>query len=109
MPPSRCAGSVSRSGSHGNRLHLAGGPTSCALFCSAEGCLWPITSLPQFGPCPQLAEPDMTVGTGSAEIDPKRLSASKLFALRDASLLDHFVSGRQQRFRDGEAEGFGGF
>jgi hypothetical protein len=39
MPPSRYAGSVSRSGSHGNGLHLAGGPTSCDLFCSAGGCL----------------------------------------------------------------------
>jgi hypothetical protein len=28
--------------SHGNGLHLAGGPTSCDLFCSAGGCLWPI-------------------------------------------------------------------
>jgi hypothetical protein len=33
---------------------------------------------------------------------------SKLSALRDASLLDHFVGGRQQRFRDGKAECLGG-
>jgi hypothetical protein len=26
--------------------------------------LWPITSFPQFGPCPQLVEPDMTAGAG---------------------------------------------
>ena len=44
MPPSRYAGSVSRSGSHGNGLHLAVGPTSCALFCNAGGCLWPIAA-----------------------------------------------------------------
>src|SRR6516164_6826951 len=31
------AGSVSRSGSHGNGLHFAGAPTSCNLFCSAGG------------------------------------------------------------------------
>jgi len=30
----------------------------------------PIASVPQFGLSPLLAEPDMTVGTGSAEIDP---------------------------------------
>jgi hypothetical protein len=41
MPPSRYAGSVSRSGSHGNGLHLARGPTSCDLFCSAGGRFWP--------------------------------------------------------------------
>jgi hypothetical protein len=34
-PQAAMRGSLSRSGSHGNRLHLAGGPTSCALFCSA--------------------------------------------------------------------------
>jgi hypothetical protein len=27
---------------------------------------------------------------------------------RDAASLDHLVGGGQQRFRDGEAEGFGG-
>jgi hypothetical protein len=34
---------------------------------------------------------------------------SKLSALRDASLLDHLIGSRQQRFRDGEAERLGGF
>jgi hypothetical protein len=36
---SKPCGSVSRSGSHGNGLYLAGGPTSCDLFCGAGGCL----------------------------------------------------------------------
>ena len=44
---------------------------------------------------------------------PTRLTRSgcrrfKLFALRDASLLDHLVGGGQQRFRDDEAERLGG-
>jgi hypothetical protein len=36
--------SLSRPGAHGNGLHLAGGPTSCNLFCSAGGGFWPFTS-----------------------------------------------------------------
>jgi hypothetical protein len=34
-------GSLSRSGSHGNGLHLAAGPTSCDFFCSARVSCWP--------------------------------------------------------------------
>jgi hypothetical protein len=41
----RFMGSLSRSGWHGNGLHLAGGPTSCDLFCSALGGSWPMSSL----------------------------------------------------------------
>src|SRR6516162_3378902 len=40
-------------------------------------------------------------------LTPCRHRRSKFFALRGA-LLDHLVSGRQQCFRDGEAEGLSG-
>jgi hypothetical protein len=50
--------------------------------------MWPITSISQFGPGPLLVESDIG--------DLRHL------------LLDHLVSSGQQRFRDGEAEGFGG-
>ena len=67
-------------------------------------CYWPITSLPQFGPCPQLAEPDMTVRTGSATQSGGR---QPTFVAARCLLLDHLVGRGQQRFRDGEAEGLG--
>src|SRR5215471_18118167 len=50
---------------------------------------------------PRLAEPHWTLMTLGG------CRQSKLSALRDASLLDHLVGLRQQRFRDGEAERFG--
>ena len=53
--------------------------------------LWPITSISQFGPGPLLVEPDMTGRTGDFR----------------PSLLDHLVSGGQQRLGDSEAEGVG--
>jgi hypothetical protein len=40
------------------RLHLAGGPTSCDLFCSAGGGFWPISVQVQAAGCPQLAKAD---------------------------------------------------
>ena len=47
-----------------------------------------VTSVPQFGPCPQLVGPDMTAGTGPAEIDP-----SRKWRVHRSSLLDHLVGG----------------
>ena len=37
MPPSPSRDSLSRPRAHGNGLHLAWGPTSCDLYCSAGG------------------------------------------------------------------------
>jgi hypothetical protein len=44
-PEAAMWGSLSGSGSRGNGLHLAEGPTSCDLFCGARGRLWPFTSM----------------------------------------------------------------
>src|SRR6516165_1533645 len=84
MPPSRYAGSVSRPGSHGNGLHLAEGPTSCDLFCSAGGGFWPITSNSQFGPGPLLVEPDMT---GRTYLRPSATESPPLIAPRSPTVL----------------------
>ena len=46
-----------------------------AVCCGAFIRFWPIASFPQFGPCPQVVEADMTARTGSAEIDPEQTSA----------------------------------
>src|SRR6516162_8131691 len=37
------------------------------LFCSAGGGLWPIASVPQFGPSPLLAEPDIVIQVDRSE------------------------------------------
>jgi hypothetical protein len=61
MTPSRYAGSVSRSRSHGNGLHLAGGQLPATFFAvheSAPGPLLPMSRRPQ---CPELVEADMGV------------------------------------------------
>ena len=46
--------------------------------------------------------------TGGPLLTRSGCRRSKLFALRDASLLDHLVRGRQQRFRNAKAERLGG-
>jgi hypothetical protein len=161
MPPSRYAGSVSRSGSHGNGLHLAWEPTACDLFCSAGGRFWPVREQSY-----RLSAGSACRGTpgvhqrrrrlpGTPASDPgcvktvrgitapgilrlvvtlrakKRKNSSSAwhydqirFRFRTAwpeaavegtnflrcemPLLDHLVGSGQQRFRDGEAKGFGG-
>src|SRR6516165_6424980 len=53
----------------------------------------PITSISRFGPSPLLVEPDMAGRTGDL----------------GHPLLYYLIGGGQQRLRDGEAEGLGGF
>jgi hypothetical protein len=48
------------------------------------------------------------LGLDSTQMTHSGGRRSKLFALRDAPLLDHLICGGQQRLRDGKAEGFGG-
>src|SRR5271169_7031855 len=66
-----------------------------ATCCGAIDRLWPIAAERQAAACPQLAKAD----AAGAVAAPSWCRAASL---------NHLVGGRQQRFRDGEAERLGG-